>query len=373
VDTLRGQRRIAREVGAGPVRITLYDMGGDGDCGLRAFTCGLLITDQDDRVPVEWLQTRLDAGAGEAVREHMLATLRGSRLQWEPLWQMDTNATETTEAGPVPTDPGSWLQAAARPRRYLCWRGLQALAEGFRIDVLVWVWEHGRWDLTCRFLAGKGPSGRYVSLAMRDRHFLLMDPTEMPGAFRLCCPRDGRGWPGRGGATRHPGLSRRGSGAEEGHEDGGHGHPGCPGTAGERTGCLRVSQGTGRQEACALLGSAHGAADVTPTDEAGAFADIMSVNVSAAWAAWEAEAGRATHGEVPRPIGLPGVADRSARRGGQAAPGRRGAPQGPLPTATEHGAFSRPPAPMVPGRAVRGSRAHEEGVATTPTLAGRAS
>ena len=113
-----------------------------------------------------------------------------------------------TDGGAIPTSPDEWLEAAGRPRYWLCARTLQAIAAGFRTDILIWEWRRGRWRLPCRFPGNQPTAGQHLCLVLEREHFLLIEHDAAVVSWkRLLGDDPPLGWRGRGGMYNdHPGA-----------------------------------------------------------------------------------------------------------------------------------------------------------------------
>ncbi len=49
--------------------------------------------------------------------------------QWKESWVCDEEATQVTEAGPVPSSPAAFVEAMRRPKRWMCHRAAAAAAQ----------------------------------------------------------------------------------------------------------------------------------------------------------------------------------------------------------------------------------------------------
>jgi hypothetical protein len=156
--------------GEGPQGTDRWDLGGAGDCGFRAVACAIALKNGATRDNVEDKIAKI----AKTVHTRMVTTLEQTKGSWQPTWRFDNYATEETESGPIPKTADEWLEAARRPKRWLCWRGLQALATTWRFDILVWEQSKAKstgWVLKVRFQAAKKASENYICLALKDDHF----------------------------------------------------------------------------------------------------------------------------------------------------------------------------------------------------------
>lgn len=157
----------------GPGGSRLWDVGGHGDCALRAIVASEAVRNKASK---EAATAKIDK-LKVTLHTRMVAVLEQTLPSWKEAWWHDAAATEEMEGGPRPKTAEEWLAAVRdRPLRWACARTLQACAAAQRVDILVFEWAAGKWKVPVRFLAAKQVNKRdFIVLALKDQHYTAID------------------------------------------------------------------------------------------------------------------------------------------------------------------------------------------------------
>lgn len=112
------------------------DPGGSGDCGYRSLAVAYAL--QDKRDPADVIQIAKNLGA--TLRAQVTCHL-SKYNHFQKFWAPDPRWTEATEGGSIPQTYCEWVEATARPARWIDGPCLSTAATKLRRSIAVWRWE----------------------------------------------------------------------------------------------------------------------------------------------------------------------------------------------------------------------------------------
>ena len=154
----------------GPGDTEIWDLSGEGDCGMRAMAAAQAA--RKGRKP-EDIEARIDT-ISIAMRVTTYQALKKYQ-GWKSGWCIQPDENPKTLGGEVPTSAEQWHEAVkARKNMWLDWRQLMALKEDLKSAIVVWEWSGaGEWIQVARFEHSK--SNEVIPLLLTgqgdERHF----------------------------------------------------------------------------------------------------------------------------------------------------------------------------------------------------------
>ena len=120
----------------GPGDTEIWDLSGEGDCGMRAMAAAQAA--RKGRKP-EDIEARIDT-ISNAMRVTTYQALKKYQ-GWKSGWCIQPDENPKTLGGEVPTSAEQWHEAVkARKNMWLDWRQLMALKEDLKSTIVVWEW-----------------------------------------------------------------------------------------------------------------------------------------------------------------------------------------------------------------------------------------
>lgn len=123
--------------GQGPLGAKLWDLAGNGGCGLRCLMAQNALRHKKPRADIGSKVQKL----ARSLRAKAVEFLK-SDTEWRKDWLVDPEANSTTEDGEAAQTPDAYLLAAARPAKWIDPWLTEAVCQVFECDVLVWKWLH---------------------------------------------------------------------------------------------------------------------------------------------------------------------------------------------------------------------------------------
>ena len=116
------------------------DAGGNGDCGYRALSVAYAI--QDGRGIDDALTAAKPMGA--TLRAQITSHI-SKYDHFKEFFAVDPRWTVELEGGPIPTTYSEWVEATARPNRWIDGPCLSTAATKLRRNIAIWKWEKDQW------------------------------------------------------------------------------------------------------------------------------------------------------------------------------------------------------------------------------------
>ena len=127
-----------------PFGYKLFDCGGQGDCGYRAAAAAYALESGRDAK-----ETKANAKALGATLRAQVASHLKKHHHYKASWSPDSRWTQQTEGGPVPKTYDQWLEACARPGRWVCGPTLVGIATRLKRNLIIFRYENGSWSKVC--------------------------------------------------------------------------------------------------------------------------------------------------------------------------------------------------------------------------------
>ena len=132
------------------------DAGGNGDCGYRALSVAYAI--QDGRGIDDALTAAKPMGA--TLRAQITSHI-SKYDHFKEFFAVDPRWTVELEGGPIPTTYSEWVEATARPNRWIDGPCLSTAATKLRRNIAIWKWGKGSVGETNRYHPATIPSTKH--------------------------------------------------------------------------------------------------------------------------------------------------------------------------------------------------------------------
>ena len=153
----------------------IYPGSNGGDCGFRAFAIAL--GQLNNKTAAESMDpTRLQKNV--ATLRHKVNSRFNTQTAWKQFWARDTKATITTEGGSIPNSAEERLESLKRPTRYICHQVLQALADEYKVSIVIFEMKD-RWKPLTTIGTGK----KVIPMMLRAQHFYTLQLKEGEKTF----------------------------------------------------------------------------------------------------------------------------------------------------------------------------------------------
>jgi hypothetical protein len=154
------------DTGLGPSGLSLWDLGGTGDCGFRAVIAQNAMRLKGNAADVE---SKVPQRAA-SLRTKCVNWLKANDC-WHESFYVDPDATQNTEGGEVPQNPADYCTAVARTNKWADPWCIWACAEVLQSDILVFKYIRGKWQFLSRFEASKRVASTPMVLCLKNNHF----------------------------------------------------------------------------------------------------------------------------------------------------------------------------------------------------------
>lgn len=160
----------------GPYQLELWDVGGRGDCGFRAFaTAAAKRTGEVEESETAENLEKLT----QLMRERITKWLWGHKKEGQNQRLMDDMSTEALARGSVPRTMDEYLAATERPARLMDQYQAMAASRTLGVDIGKWRWDHGqkKW-VQLDYLFEKNDEGkteRTIVPLLVDSHFVTVN------------------------------------------------------------------------------------------------------------------------------------------------------------------------------------------------------
>ena len=119
----------------------ILDFGGDGDCAYRAAAAAYAMS---NKRPLDDIRKNVNQ-LGATLRAQITSHLRRHGI-YEESFVPDKRWTTEREAGVVPTTYSEWIEATARPKRWVDGPCLATMATKLWRHIAIFEWRHDKWE-----------------------------------------------------------------------------------------------------------------------------------------------------------------------------------------------------------------------------------
>ena len=160
----------------GPDGVLAWDLGGHGDCGFR---CIGAIQATRNKASVQQVEAKVSTLA-ISLRAKAVAWLRDNQ-GWLDAWAIDRDATVRSEGGKIPSNVPEYLDAAARPNKWLDHYLALACSRVINSEVMVWKFVGGKWIFLEHLTPPSAKRSKHpVYLFLKHGHFTTLLPGVQP-------------------------------------------------------------------------------------------------------------------------------------------------------------------------------------------------
>ena len=131
----------------GPAPATsLYDCGGNGDCGWRVLAFLIALTNGKWKVAPSTIADKLDT-INKSLHSKTVTWLLHTDTSWISSWAVDSAATIRSEGGSVPDSVEAFKECLRRPKRFIDGLCLQAVAMMQKVSIVIFKpLPQGHWE-----------------------------------------------------------------------------------------------------------------------------------------------------------------------------------------------------------------------------------
>eukprot|EP00439_Symbiodinium_sp_Y106_P000658 s307_g1.t1 len=160
----------------GPDGVQAWDLGGNGDCGFR---CIGGIQAVRNKVTVEQVEAKVSTLA-ISLRAKAVAGLRENQ-GWLDAWAIDRDATVRSEGGKIPSNVPEYLDATARPNKWLDHYLALACSRVINSEIMVWKYVGAKWIFLEHLTPPSAKRSKHpVYLFLKHGHFTTLLPGVQP-------------------------------------------------------------------------------------------------------------------------------------------------------------------------------------------------
>ena len=160
---------------------TILDFGGDGDCAYRAGAAAYALA--GNRPKAEVVKNAGQLGA--TLRAQITSHLRRHAI-YESTFVPDSRWTPEREAGVVPSTYSEWIEATARPKRWIDGPCLATMATKLSRHLVIFQWRNERWERVavlsphqqCPKNVDEANKHPPMPLLLKDSHYRTLEPQE---------------------------------------------------------------------------------------------------------------------------------------------------------------------------------------------------
>ena len=171
----------------GPAPATsLYDCGGNGDCGWRVLAFLIALTNGKWKMAPSTIADKLDT-ISKSLHSKTVTWLLHTDTSWVNSWAVDPSATIRSEGGPVPESVEAFKECLRRPKRFIDGLCLQAVALMQKVSIVVFKpLPQGQWE---RIAVFQGPGSVHsmpiLPVVLHAEHYYAVVKTAVKSHFPL--------------------------------------------------------------------------------------------------------------------------------------------------------------------------------------------
>ena len=163
----------------GPAPATsLYDCGGNGDCGWRVLAFLIALTNGKWKVAPSTIADKLDT-ITKSLHSKTVTWLLHADTSWISSWAVDSAATIRSEGGSVPDSVEAFKECLRRPKRFIDGLCLQAVAMMQKVSIVIFKpLPQGHWERIGAFYAD-------FAIVLHAEHYFAVVKTVVKSHFPL--------------------------------------------------------------------------------------------------------------------------------------------------------------------------------------------